>query len=692
MPVRPGSGRAGIAEISANAKVVMRRLMLMVVTTFLAGSMATLAWSGVTHRVAYVVTNGVSMQPLYHAGDLVVLAKKDSYHVGDIVAYRAEDIIVLHRIIDGHSNAWITQGDNNESVDAPRPTTSDMLGRAVFHIPQGGTWLSRLLSPPVLSAIAFLLLIGTGKTVRRQRRRRRGTVVKSASSPSPTGLLALSTPRLRLAAGAIAFVGLFAGLLTVFVGIKPTTKTVTVQPPTDQSLTFSYGATVPLTKAYDSTKVIAPDPVFRSVADTVDVTFAYRGPPGQVEVDAELSIANGWHSTVSLLAKQPVDGAGDPETVKLDLDALAARAAAGAKATGSSGDIVNISVVPRVSTGTGQPFAPTLGLELTPLALALQDPTNPLEVDDVAPAPTKVSVPQVLGFGGTKLISVTNARILCVALLLVALFGAAVLRFYVRRATPPSEDELIHRQHGPLLIEVQPMETDRPVVEVTDFKTLKRLAERYALLIMHWTEGGSTIYMVQDDSISYRYHSGEPVVEVEEPPHWQLDTTSPMDELTDLPDLTLFENEVQYAIDAGGGPNLCLMLVNVDNLDAINDEHGRGFGDAVLVGIAERLRRAVRPTDLVARLAGDDFAVLFENVGTAAVDNVAKRVLRVAHESMMVGVELLQVQVSLGVVQGGPDVDAAALMDQARAALAEAQAENSSHYAWFAELARPDQG
>jgi hypothetical protein len=74
------------------------------------------------------------------------------------------------------------------------------------------------------------------------------------------------------------------------------------------------------------------------------------------------------------------------------------------------------------------------------------------------------------------------------------------------------------------------------------------------------------------------------------------------------------------------------------------------------------------------------------------VDNVAKRVLRVAHESMMVGVELLQVQVSLGVVQGGPDVDATALMDQARAALAEAQAENSSHYAWFAELARPDQG
>jgi signal peptidase I len=673
----------------------MRSFKWMATATILFGILAFLTWAGVTHNVSYVVTHGVSMQPLYHADDLVVVAKKDSYRIGDIVAYHAGDTIVLHRTIEGDAAGWVTQGDNNQSVDLPRPTSSEILGRAVLHIPQGGAWLRRTHSPPVLVGIGFLLLMATGKSVRHRRRRRRTVVGKSAPSVSPAGALAaLSTPRLRLAAAAVALVGLLAVLLAVFTGLKPATTTVTVRPPPTRSVTFSYGATVPLTSAYDGTKVTAPDPVFRSVADFAEVTVAYLGPPARVEVDAELSTANGWHSAVSLLAERPVDGTGDPETVRLDLDALSARAAAGAKATGTLLDVVKISVVPKISGPAGTPFAPSLHLELTPLALMLQVPDSKLKFDDVPPAPIKMSLPQVVGFAGRDLISVSNARILSAALFLVALLGAAALRFVIRRAPAPTENELILRQHGPLLVEVQPMETDRPVIEVTEFKTLKRLAERYALLIMHWTEAGTTTFLIQDESTAYRYHSGQPVAdvpvaEVEEIPHWQWDTSAPVDELTDLPDLTLFENEVQYAVDAG--TDLCLMLINVDNLDTINDEHGREFGDAVLVGVAERLRRAVRPTDLVARLTGDDFAVLFENVRRDAVDNVAKRVLRVAHESMLVGVELLQVRVSLGVVQGAPGVAATVLMDQARAALAEAQAENNSHYAWFAELAAPDQ-
>ena len=165
--------------------------------------------------------------------------------------------------------------------------------------------------------------------------------------------------------------------------------------------------------------------------------------------------------------------------------------------------------------------------------------------------------------------------------------------------------------------------------------------------------------------------------------HWQLDETSVNDELTELPQHSLFENEVQYAIDAGVGDGLCLMLIDVDNLGAINDEFGREAGDAVLVGIAERLRRAVRPRDLVARLAGDDFAVMFENVGHSAVDSVAKRILRVAHESMLVGPQLLNVQVSLGMAEADGQQDASQLMEQATAALAAAKLENSDHYAWF---------
>ncbi len=48
----------------------------------------------VTGRVGYVVTNGISMEPLYHTGDLVFIAQASSYHVGEIVAY--------HGDLDGH--------------------------------------------------------------------------------------------------------------------------------------------------------------------------------------------------------------------------------------------------------------------------------------------------------------------------------------------------------------------------------------------------------------------------------------------------------------------------------------------------------------------------------------------------------------------------------------------------------------
>lgn len=665
----------------------MRRILTTVATALLAAIVAVLAWAGVTDQVAYVVTNGISMQPLYHADDLVVLARQDSYRVGDIVAYPAKGMIVLHRIVDGDAAGWVTKGDNNGSIDPPRPTSAELLGRAVVHVPQGGAWLRRAYSAPALAAAAFLILIGTGQTVRQRRRRRRIAMTKPAV---PAGLRAalptgLPTPRLRTAGGAIAGLGLAAVLLGLSVGLQPSATTVTVQPPSTRSMTFSYAATVPLTSAYDGTEVVAPEPVFRTVADAVTVTFAYRGPPGQVEVDAELSIANGWHSTVPLLAEQPADGTGDAATVRLDLDLLAARAAAGAKATGTRGNALKIAVVPRVTTGTGAPFTPALHLFLTPAALALEIPGGALTVDDVAPAPRKVTVAHVLGFAGHELISVRNARMLAAALLLAALLAAAVLLRVARRSAPQPEEEQILRQYGPLLVEVQPMAapTDRAVVEVTAFKTLVRLAERYHLLILHWTADGSTTFTVHDDTTAYWYSTGSASA-VPELPHWQWDTAAATDELTDLPDRSLFDSEVQYAIDAGGGAGLCLMLIDIDNLDGITDEHGPATGDAVLVGIAERLRRAVRPTDLVARLAGGGFAVLFENVGRDAVDNVAKRVLRVAHESMLVGVDLLEVRVSLGVVQGGPDQDATVLMARAASALADAKAESSTHYAWFA--------
>jgi signal peptidase I len=113
----------------------------------------------VTGRVGYVVTDGVSMQPLYHTGDLVVIAQASSYHVGEIVAYHGDldgHMVVLHRIVGGNaSSGFLMKGDNNHSTDPIHPRASQVIGRAVLHIPKVG----KLITSPEIRALLALIII-----------------------------------------------------------------------------------------------------------------------------------------------------------------------------------------------------------------------------------------------------------------------------------------------------------------------------------------------------------------------------------------------------------------------------------------------------------------------------------------------------------------------------------------------------
>ena len=118
-----------------------------------------LACAVATGRVGYVTTNGVSMNPVYYQGDLVVVARADSYKIGQIVAYRlpAKHLVVLHRIIGGDASGYVFKGDNNQSTDPTRPAGDQLIGRAVLHIAHGGIWFDRVTSPTALGILAFLL-------------------------------------------------------------------------------------------------------------------------------------------------------------------------------------------------------------------------------------------------------------------------------------------------------------------------------------------------------------------------------------------------------------------------------------------------------------------------------------------------------------------------------------------------------
>lgn len=681
--------------------------MWLTVTMVLVGAMLFGAWAALTHQISYVVTSGDSMQPGYHAGDLVVVARSSSYHSGQIVAYEYRHVTVLHRIIGGDADGYTTKGDNNQSIDPGHPRAEELLGRAVLHIPAGGTWLRRLTSPPVLAAIAFLLMLGSGTAARRRRRRRLRMAGRNNEPPAVPGttavLAAMRSPRLRIAAVVLAALGLPGAMLGIAAWSRPQFLAAPLPQPPARAVTFSYATTVAPTPAYDGTTVTSPDPVFRTVANDVTVTHAYTGPPGQISVEARLSTAAGWHSTVPLSGGRSFSGASYTGTVRLDLDALQARADAGAKATGTSAGELDVAIVPRITTATGTPFTPALKLKLTPTALTVAADT--LVVKEAAPKAASTLVPQSLRVGGRNLVRVSTARTVSAVLLLGSLLAIAFL-LTARRYRPVAEDEDIRRRYRPLLIEVMPPAppTDRQVVQVTEFRTLVRLAERYSLLITHWSTGDSTMFAVQDDAATYWYGTGSGtwpeqtatvVPSVAQSPeadqetnnlyHWELSMPEAKDDVTDLANGSLFEEELRFAIDADGGTRLCLMLMDLDGLDAINDEHGPATGDAVLIEVAERLRQAVRPGDLIARLSGDTFGVLFENVGPPAVDRIAKRVVRIIGESLSIGGHLIGVQTSLGLAQCDPSLDAATLIQRAEAALDAAKTTATTHIAWFVE-------
>ena len=99
------------------------------------------------------------------------------------------------------------------------------------------------------------------------------------------------------------------------------------------------------------------------------------------------------------------------------------------------------------------------------------------------------------------------------------------------------------------------------------------------------------------------------------------------DALTGLPNRRMFEQRLEQVLEMSrrSGRSCALLFVDLDDFKAINDAHGHAVGDLVLQAVARTIVDAVRQVDTVARLAGDEFTVLCENVDSddAALQIVA---------------------------------------------------------------------
>jgi two-component system, cell cycle response regulator len=122
-----------------------------------------------------------------------------------------------------------------------------------------------------------------------------------------------------------------------------------------------------------------------------------------------------------------------------------------------------------------------------------------------------------------------------------------------------------------------------------------------------------------------------------------------------------------------------VILAGIDGLKSINDTYGHAAGDAVLREAVRRIRTVVRPYDTIGRYTGEEFLVVVPGCDLKAAMTQADRLRAAVAQGGMDISEWgkfsgakdgkLQVTLSLGVVEGRPDIEAGALLREVEGAL-----------------------
>ena len=111
-----------------------------------------------------------------------------------------------------------------------------------------------------------------------------------------------------------------------------------------------------------------------------------------------------------------------------------------------------------------------------------------------------------------------------------------------------------------------------------------------------------------------------------------------------------------YQNRLGNQSHLSVLFMDIDNFKQINDAHGHDFGDAVLVSLADILKKLLRPVDLYCRYGGEEFVVLLPRADAWGTNLVGRRIMRKISETIFESHPGFTFTVSIGVSSDAPRV------------------------------------
>lgn len=157
-----------------------------------------------------------------------------------------------------------------------------------------------------------------------------------------------------------------------------------------------------------------------------------------------------------------------------------------------------------------------------------------------------------------------------------------------------------------------------------------------------------------------------------------------LDLLTGLPNKSKYREQLKNALkqttSRGGG--FCAILIALENLETINDQHGHEVGDQALISLTRKLKNLFRPTDFIARYKNGTFAIILQNeFATMHSANILRRVVRGATRRPFASSSgLLKIALSVGAIVNndkGPNISSRELDSHLAAALLKARNKGS---------------